>query len=79
MEAHPGVPALLGWPGGARGETPVNGASEKLLSRLAAIVGPAHLLTDPQLTASYAVDWTRRWRGEPLAVVRPRGGSSAAP
>jgi len=42
-----------------------------LLEALRAAVGPAHLLTDPDLRASYQTDWTRRWQGEALAVVRP--------
>ncbi len=46
-------------------------ALSALLPRLAAIVGDDHLLTDPQLTAGYAVDWTRRFAGSTPGVVRP--------
>ena len=42
-----------------------------LVARLAEIVGPNHCLTDADLRASYETDWTRRWSGEALAVVRP--------
>lgn len=42
-----------------------------LAARLAAIVGAAHVLTDPDLTASYQTDWTGRWRGRARLVVRP--------
>ena len=42
-----------------------------LLAQLAQIVGPSHCLTDPDLRASYETDWTRRWSGSALAVVRP--------
>jgi FAD/FMN-containing dehydrogenase len=42
-----------------------------LAEDLAAIVGPSHVLTDPEVTASYAVDWTGRWRGVATIVVRP--------
>jgi FAD/FMN-containing dehydrogenase len=35
------------------------------------IVGPAHLLTDPDVVDSYTVDWTGRFRGHTDAVVRP--------
>ncbi|MDQ3293568.1 MAG: hypothetical protein M3527_03845, partial [Actinomycetota bacterium] len=35
------------------------------------IVGPQHVLVDPDVTASYAVDWTRRWQGRTPVVVRP--------
>ena len=38
---------------------------------LRAIVGERHCLTDPDLRASYETDWTRRWSGVALAVVRP--------
>jgi FAD/FMN-containing dehydrogenase len=43
----------------------------KLFPELAEIVGPNHCLTDPDLRASYETDWTRRWSGTALAVVRP--------
>jgi FAD/FMN-containing dehydrogenase len=42
-----------------------------LLASLRAAVGESHVLTDPDLRASYETDWTRRWHGEALAVVRP--------
>ena len=38
---------------------------------LADIVGEAHLLVDPDLRASYEVDWTGRFRGTARCVVRP--------
>ncbi len=43
----------------------------RLLSDLRAIVGDAHLLTDTELKAGYQTDWTRRFSGEALGVVRP--------
>ena len=43
----------------------------RLLSNLRAIVGSEHVLTDPDLVAGYEVDWTGRFRGRALAVVRP--------
>lgn len=46
-----------------------------LVASLAAAVGPDNVLTDPDLIASYATDWTGRWTGPALAVVRP--GSTA--
>jgi len=48
---------------------------DPLAIRLAAIVGPEHVLADPELITSYEVDWTNRWRGEARLVVRP--GSAA--
>jgi FAD/FMN-containing dehydrogenase len=44
---------------------------DALLDTLRAAVGASQVLTDPDLRASYETDWTRRWRGEALAVVRP--------
>jgi len=49
-----------------------------VLEQLAAIVGDAHLLTDPDLRASYETDWTRRFHGEALAVVRPGSAEEVA-
>jgi FAD/FMN-containing dehydrogenase len=38
---------------------------------LAGIVGADHVLTDPDVRAGFELDWTRRYRGEAAAVVRP--------
>jgi FAD/FMN-containing dehydrogenase len=46
-----------------------------LLDALAAAVGDRQVLTDLDLRASYEIDWTRRFAGNALAVVRP--GSTA--
>jgi len=42
-----------------------------VLAGLVGAVGDDHVLTDPDLTASYTTDWTGRWRGTTTAVVRP--------
>ena len=42
-----------------------------LLAELAGIVGPAHVLTAPEATAVYTVDWSGRFLGITPAVVRP--------
>ena len=42
-----------------------------LIERLRGIVGDSHCLTDAALRAGYEIDWTRRFSGEALAVVRP--------
>jgi FAD/FMN-containing dehydrogenase len=42
-----------------------------LLEALRAAVGPAQVLTDADLRATYETDWSRRWHGEAAAVVRP--------
>ncbi len=43
----------------------------QLLDDLRALVGEAHVLTEHDLTAGYETDWTRRYSGRALAVVRP--------
>jgi FAD/FMN-containing dehydrogenase len=52
--------------------------STKLLDELGAAVGRAHVVVDPEVTASYCIDWTGRFRGQPSAVVRPADGAEAA-
>jgi FAD/FMN-containing dehydrogenase len=47
-----------------------------VVRRLRAVVGATHVLTEPDLTASYGADWTGRYVGSPSLVVRP--GSAAA-
>ena len=42
------------------------------------IVGPGHLIVDPDVMASYAIDWTGRFVGQPTAVVRPGDGREVA-
>ena len=42
-----------------------------LLDTLRAAVGRANVLVDPDTRARYEVDWTGRYRGTALAVVRP--------
>lgn len=49
-----------------------------LLAALEDVVGGPHLVTDPEVTASYAVDWTGRFRGATPAVVRPGSAAEVA-
>ncbi len=42
-----------------------------LLRALRAITGEHQVLTDADLRAGYETDWTRRYHGEAIAVVRP--------
>lgn len=42
-----------------------------LIESLKAIVGAAHVLTDETAMAGYLVDWSNRFPGKALAVVRP--------
>ncbi len=44
---------------------------DALLAELTAIAGPEHVLTDPDLVAGYATDWTRRFSGLARCVIRP--------
>lgn len=46
-------------------------SSDPLATGLAEIVGDAHVLTDPDVVAGYATDWTGRFQGEARLVVRP--------
>jgi FAD/FMN-containing dehydrogenase len=50
---------------------PPPGPPAALLDELRAVVGPNHVLTDPDQTAGFSVDWTGRFRGAAAAVVRP--------
>ncbi|MEO6059910.1 MAG: FAD-binding oxidoreductase [Candidatus Limnocylindria bacterium] len=52
--------------------------SSALLASLRSAVGPDHVLTDADLRASYETDWSRRWHGEALAVVRPASTDEVA-
>ncbi len=45
--------------------------SAELLAALRDVVGDGHLLADPELRAGFERDWTGRFGGEALAVVRP--------
>jgi FAD/FMN-containing dehydrogenase len=46
-------------------------ALDGFLQRCREALGERYVLTDPQVTAAQAVDWTRRWQGATPAVVRP--------
>lgn len=48
------------------------------LARLTDVVGPSHVLADPDLAAGYCVDWTGRFRGATPAVVRPGSAAEVA-
>ncbi len=49
-----------------------------LATALGEIVGAPHVLTDRDVTASYTTDWTRRFQGEALLVVRPADAEEVA-
>jgi len=48
------------------------------VTSLADIVGAVHVLTDPDLTASYETDWTQRFTGKARCVVRPASTEEVA-
>lgn len=48
-----------------------NAPSPELLQQLAAIVGPAHALTDPDIQAPYLREWRDRYVGRSAMVLRP--------
>ncbi|PPK61222.1 FAD-binding oxidoreductase [Actinokineospora auranticolor] len=49
-----------------------------LVGRLSGVVGAAHVLTDPDVVAGHAVDWTGRFRGAAGPVVRPANGDEVS-
>ena len=52
--------------------------STGVLRQLRDIVGSGHVIVEPDVMASYAVDWTGRFAGRPTAVVRPGDGHEVA-
>jgi FAD/FMN-containing dehydrogenase len=52
--------------------------SAELITDLERVVGPEHVLTEPDLRAGYEIDWTRRFSGSALAVVRPADTAQTA-
>ncbi len=48
-----------------------NAGDPRLIESLREIVGTGHVLGEPDVTASYGRDWTGRFEGTPMAVVRP--------
>ncbi len=48
------------------------------VDQLIALVGPAHVSTDPDVLAARCVDWTGRYRGRAGALVRPGSAEELA-
>ena len=46
-------------------------APQGFLQAIRDAVGPEHCISDPDVKASYELDWTRRFGGPALVVVRP--------
>jgi FAD/FMN-containing dehydrogenase len=49
-----------------------------LEDQLVEALGAAHVVTDPEVTASYETDWTGRFRGSARCVVRPGDAGQVA-
>lgn len=45
--------------------------ADQMAARLSPLVGAAHVSTDPDVLAARSVDWTGRYRGRAVALVRP--------
>jgi FAD/FMN-containing dehydrogenase len=52
--------------------------STRLLQQFRDTVGVEHVVVEPEVVASYAIDWTGRFRGQSRAVVRPGDGAEVA-
>ncbi|MGV9825428.1 MULTISPECIES: FAD-binding oxidoreductase [unclassified Gordonia (in: high G+C Gram-positive bacteria)] len=50
----------------------MHASDASVLDSLREIVGDSHVLTDPDAMAGFLTDWTGRWTGTALAVLRPR-------
>ncbi|CAN5134113.1 FAD-binding oxidoreductase [soil metagenome] len=46
---------------------------DRFLTEVTNVLQPGGVVIDPELTTSYATDWTGRYRGQPGAVLRPGG------
>ena len=53
-------------------------APSSIALRLASVVGAAHVLVDADVVAGYTTDWTRRFSGPAVLVVRPGTTSEVA-
>ncbi len=42
-----------------------------IAAELTRVIGANHVITDPAVMEPYLVDWTRRYRGDAMCVVRP--------
>jgi FAD/FMN-containing dehydrogenase len=51
---------------------------EAAFDQLRRLVGPDHVLTDPELRSSYETDWTGRFQARAAAVVRPGTAAEVA-
>lgn len=52
--------------------------AHRLAAALSEVVGPAHVITDAGVKAPFETDWTRRFGGPSLLVVRPASTTEVA-
>jgi FAD/FMN-containing dehydrogenase len=57
---------------------PPNAPDPRVVKDLRGVLGAEHVMVDPDLTASYATDWTGRFVGLPSAVIRPGTAAEVA-
>lgn len=53
-------------------------ALDLFLRACADALGAEHVVTDPDITSSHCIDWTRRWQSDTPAVLRPGGVEQVA-
>ncbi|WP_240637705.1 FAD-binding oxidoreductase [Paracoccus aestuarii] len=53
-------------------------ATKDLLEAFRAVTGPAGVVDAPDAMAGYLTDWTGRWTGQAIAVLRPDGTDQVA-
>ena len=58
--------------------TDVAPTTSDFVCRLVGAVGPSHVITAPDLMEQYVTDWSRRFTGPALAVVRPASTAEVA-
>jgi FAD/FMN-containing dehydrogenase len=52
-------------------EAPPAVLEPRMVEALRTVVGHAHVVVEPEVMASYGIDWTGRFAGQPSAVIRP--------
>jgi len=72
----PPPPRNNGWIDATEASAPA--LDPRLLEKLRDVVGVEHVIGDPDVMASYAVDWSGRFRGAASVVLRPGNGLEVA-
>lgn len=53
-------------------------AVDAMVAHVRTLLGPGSVVTDPEITTAHAVDWTGRFRADPVPVARPATSAEAA-